>query len=135
MSDLTSPKKGEAGVAGFGAGTGYLGLLSNIPESHHWLRDILVFLAPALTIVFGFVWLLLADWVSRKVLDWQLSAALKKMCAVRDAIEQDPKSTTAAKRNAQTAVEAFRQLQIEAIHEGVAEVRAKLRNLRNGAEV
>lgn len=132
MSDLASPKKGEAGFVGFGAGTGYLGLLSMLPASYHWLKDLLVFVAPALTIIFGFVWLVAADWVSRTVLDWQLDAALRKGCKIRDDILTDSNSTPTDKKNAKDAVAALKRLQLEAIHEGVAEVRAKLRNLRGG---
>jgi hypothetical protein len=120
LSDSNNPKRG-AGVAGAGGGTAYLGLLSYIPDQYHQVKDGLAFLAPVLTVIFGILWLLASNWVSRKVLDWELRGALTQTCAIRDGILADPHA----------AVANLKKLQMEAIHDGVAEVRARLKSMRN----
>lgn len=117
-------------MAGAGGGTGYLGLISYLPDDWAGLRSFLIYTSPLATVLIGVAWVLISSWSYQKITQLQIKSALKRAETIREAIEADPRSTAKHRQNAQAAVEALQALQMEALHAEVSDVRARLRELR-----
>lgn len=130
MSDKLDSPSGQGRVAGAGLGTGYIGALSLIPESHHWLRDLLVLAAPILTVVTAVIWIFVVDWAMKKALKWHLTGAIRDAEEIRNELQADGSSLPQDIENAKQAVNNLKRLRVDAITQSVAAIRAKLKELR-----
>ena len=132
MSDHESSPRQQGNIAGAGIGTGYVGILTGLPESLHWLRDALVLLAPIITICTSVAWIFLAAWAMKKMVNWNLTQAISEATAICDDICNDPNSSDVDKSNAQQAVGDLKRIKLDAVKQSVSDVRARLTQIRNG---
>jgi hypothetical protein len=119
----------DATFAGAGAGTGFIGLVSQLPESLHWLRDLLVFAAPSLTVAFAVAWVFISAYAMKRIRHYQLSGAITEAEKICDSICNDPKSSRTDKSNAKQSVADLKRLQMDALQEHVSDVQARLKKM------
>ena len=130
MSDRVESPKKQGSIAGAGIGTGYIGVLSLIPDNHHWLRDLLTLAAPALTIGASVLWVFGSAWAMKKMVNWHLRGAIKDAEEILADLESDSKATEEDRTNARGAVSDLKRLRVDALTQSVADVRARLTELR-----
>jgi len=123
MSDNKSPRT-EGRVAAAASGTGFLGMISFIPNET--VRQILIYAAPSLTVAFGWGWIVGRSKMIRWLNGRELDSALARAERVRDDILSDPNSSEEMKSNAIQAVADLQRLKIQAIKDDYLRIHADL---------
>lgn len=95
MSALKKPDA-AASLWGFGAGTGFLGLVHVLPAVVNEWEAVLTFAAPAVTVVVSASWLWFGDALRR----WKLETGVSRALKHRDAVLADGSSSNALKEKA-----------------------------------
>jgi hypothetical protein len=89
MAAPSSKSKGKRSAAvGVSGGTGFTGLVLLLPESV--LRQVLLILAPAMTVFVSSLWDFIADEISSRLYLWKIRSQRRQFEKLSSAIEGNP---------------------------------------------
>jgi len=110
-------RNASANAAGVSGGTGFAGLVLLMPVS--FLRDVLLILAPAITIIITSCWDILAQETSQQVADWRLRRQRKRAEAVLQRFIDNPDTPQAIKDQAKAHLQSIAAVEMEIASRGV----------------
>jgi hypothetical protein len=116
----------KAAVAGGGAGTLLLVLANSLPASESLAQTVLVYSAPAVSVICTAAWVLLAAWAVKVRKRRLVDSALRRAIAFRDRVCSDPSASDAHKADVRNKVEHFEKLAMALIASEFDSVDAKL---------